>query len=344
MQIFEFTSNNKNVYAQLTQTWGAAFNQSWVWGEWQKSLGTKIQRFGIKSDALETIPLVCECIENKGLLGVSYIHCVYGPVYNTKISKEEKIQALATLSKEIQKQFPSALCLRIEPTESGIDFSTLAKKSLNTHASKTIVLDLVKNHDALLTAMHPKHRYNIKLAERHGVNITTTPLLAATQKTKNAVIDLVLETQDRQGYRGRNRSYLEKLLAFFSSPEMSEINVSLYTAWYQNSLTATGIMFDFGNTRSYVYGGSSEKNRNIMAPYLLHWQALKDAQARGLNTYDFGGSETTGGNTPGFLRFKQGFGGREVVFAGAWDIIYKPIGYEFYSRLRNFNRLILKIK
>ena len=48
-----------------------------------------------------------------------------------------------------------------------------------------------------------------------------------------------------------------------------------------------------------------------MAPYLLHWQAITDAQAKQLRSYDFGGSETAGGASDlGFNRFK-------VVSAGS---------------------------
>jgi len=36
----------------------------------------------------------------------------------------------------------------------------------------------------------------------------------------------------------------------------------------------------------------------------------------------------------GIYRFKQGFGGRELVYTGAWDHVYHPLLYRLYSKVR----------
>ncbi len=77
-----------------------------------------------------------------------------------------------------------------------------------------------------------------------------------------------------------------------------------------------------------------------MAPYLLHWQAMSDAKQLGLEFYDFWGVETSGGATPGFARFKLGFGGQTVSYSRAYDIIQNKPLYYIYNFLRNINRLV----
>jgi lipid II:glycine glycyltransferase (peptidoglycan interpeptide bridge formation enzyme) len=35
----------------------------------------------------------------------------------------------------------------------------------------------------------------------------------------------------------------------------------------------------------------------------------------------------------GVYRFKQGFGGQEIDYTGAWDYVYRPLAYALYRRL-----------
>ena len=102
-------------------------------------------------------------------------------------------------------------------------------------------------------------------------------------------------------------------------------------------------MVDFAKTRMYLYGGSSENEKNLMAPYLMHWQAMQDARNLGLEFYDLGGSEVSGGGERGFTRFKKGFGGRVVEYAGAYDVIYNKLWYNAYRIVRHANRLLKQI-
>ena len=119
-------------------------------------------------------------------------------------------------------------------------------------------------------------------------------------------------------------------------------------------------MVDFGQTRTYLFGGSSSEHKNVMAPYLLHFQALRDAQSQGLKFYDFWGIETAGGDSPGFARFKLGFAPRsssesaipqlgsafasgQVEYGGAYDLVLRRFWYKAYSLLRMFYNLRKKL-
>ena len=69
-----------------------------------------------------------------------------------------------------------------------------------------------------------------------------------------------------------------------------------------------------------------------MAPHFLQWRQILEAKKRGKNRYDFWGIDEK--KWPGVTRFKRGFGGKEITYIGAWDLIYRPIWYKIYNLAR----------
>ena len=82
-----------------------------------------------------------------------------------------------------------------------------------------------------------------------------------------------------------------------------------------------------------------------MPTYLLQWEAMRWARARGCATYDLWGipdvdenqvgtdvaaAEETGvlsTGMGGLYRFKRGFGGNEIRYVGAYDLAYNHLLY-----------------
>jgi lipid II:glycine glycyltransferase (peptidoglycan interpeptide bridge formation enzyme) len=80
-----------------------------------------------------------------------------------------------------------------------------------------------------------------------------------------------------------------------------------------------------------------------MAPYLLHWELIKEAKEKGLKFYDWWGiaaSDDPKDPWAGITRFKKGFGGEMVSYPGTFDYVLKPAGYEFYKLFRFVKRRI----
>jgi lipid II:glycine glycyltransferase (peptidoglycan interpeptide bridge formation enzyme) len=106
------------------------------------------------------------------------------------------------------------------------------------------------------------------------------------------------------------------------------------------------IVSAFGPEAIYLYGASADIGREHMAAYLLQWEAIRWARRMGCERYDFWGIPSDpnlqgppGAENPnvrkglwGVYRFKQGFGGREVTSAGAWDYVYRPMLYPLFQR------------
>src|SRR5690606_39104841 len=84
-------------------------------------------------------------------------------------------------------------------------------------------------------------------------------------------------------------------------------HLRVFVAEYQDKLLAAALVSYFHHTATYLHGGSSDKDKNLMAPYLLHWEIMKEAKRRGFYNYDLGGV-TFEPNHPwaGISRFKRG--------------------------------------
>ena len=112
------------------------------------------------------------------------------------------------------------------------------------------------------------------------------------------------------------------------------------------------LALSFGQEAIYLYGASADRGREHMPNYLLQWQAIKWARERGCGVYDFWGipDPPTGEGDDGDVSpinarsglrgvywFKQGFGGREIEYPGAYDYVYNPLLYKVWIRWRGAN-------
>jgi lipid II:glycine glycyltransferase (peptidoglycan interpeptide bridge formation enzyme) len=289
-------------------------------------------------------------------LGKCYWYAPYGPV----LAKSENFQfsIFKLLQQALKERFLDAVFVRIEPKfPLPTTHYPLLTKSTNIQPSKTFIIDLSKTEEQLLAEMHPKTRYNIRLAQKHGVDVQDEFGISIGNGlfTKEAV-NLIVETSRRQGYKGYGAEYYQRLIDCFTMDNHQEspppnlphqgggierVKLHIYKAIYKNQLLASAIMLDFAGTRTFLFGGSSDEHKNVMAPYLMHYRAMLDAKNLGLNFYDFWGIETSKGETPGFVRFKLGFGKPErvVEYSGAYDVIFSKYWYKIYTIFRKSKRI-----
>ena len=354
MRLIELTEIDKLNYNRFVTEHNGSFLQSWEWGEWQAALGRQVKRFMFSTFTEATADKQVENGEFVGSIQFIkmplwgswyYVYAPYGPVL---AASEQTKDLRFKMEEELNEKFPEAMFLRFEPhfPVSLIFNPKSLIKSTNIQPAITMVVDLQKTDEELLAAMHSKTRYNIKVAQRHGVVVESE--LAVTPGHglyTSEVVDLIIRTQLRQQYRGHVAEYYRKFIDFFALHNRGgTVRVSIYKALYQRQLLACALCVDFGRTRVYLFGGSAEEHRNVMAPYLLHWQAMQDARALRLKLYDLGGSEVSAGGERGFTRFKQGFGGQVVHYAGAYDLVQHRLWYTIYTFLRRFNKLTRVIK
>ncbi|MDH7487969.1 MAG: peptidoglycan bridge formation glycyltransferase FemA/FemB family protein [Anaerolineae bacterium] len=209
----------------------------------------------------------------------------------------------------------------------------------------TLHLDIDRDPDEILAGMKPKTRYNIRLAERKGVQVRE-----GSEADVSVFYRLSQITSLRDDFPIHAEAYYRDAYRIFVPSDMAR----LLLAEYNGEVIAGLMVFAFGATAWYMYGASSNRYRNLMPNHLLQWRAIQWARARGCKVYDFWGIPDEIGQNPdlaalasqrsdglwGVYRFKEGFGGRVVRYMGAYDFAYVPLVYAagttLWPRLRHF--------
>lgn len=257
--------------------------------------------------------------------GLSYYYSPRGPIIADKYNNTLIWQQLRTAIKPwLKKQ--RALFWRIEPLQQLSDnaFSQLGFiQGPDIQPSQTRMLDLTLSEEELLQQMHPKTRYNIRLASKRGVTVESVGQAGFT-----SFWQLMQTTGQRDNFHLHHQEYYQAIVETPFS--------QLLVAKQGEDILAAGIFAFWQKTAIYLHGASSNEHRDAMAPYLIQWEAIKKAQELGCQRYDFFGINAE--RWPGVTRFKQGFGGYIVTYPGAFDLPTNYFTYKLYTFLRHLRR------
>jgi lipid II:glycine glycyltransferase (peptidoglycan interpeptide bridge formation enzyme) len=196
---------------------------------------------------------------------------------------------------------------------------------------RTITVDLGRDEGQVLATMKQKCRYNIRLAEKKGV-------VVRPWRDVPAFHEMLVTTGRRDGFAVHSTGYYQRAYELFHPTGMCE----LLAAEFEGRPLAALMVFARGHRAWYVYGGSTDRERERMPNYLLQWEAMRWARGRGCEEYDLwgvpdedesileAGFEERQGGLWGVYRFKRGFGGTVRRAAQAVDRIYDPLLYRAY--------------
>ena len=193
----------------------------------------------------------------------------------------------------------------------------------------TVLMDLSASEEDMLARMKQKTRYNIRLAERRG--LTVRP---GTMDDLPVLYKMYAETSMRDGFVIRNEGYYQTVWETFMQSD--EPSAEPLIAEVNGEVVAAVFVFYFSGRAYYVYGMSREAHREKMPNYLLQWEAMKRAKARGCLVYDLWGAPDDFNQNDsmwGVFRFKEGLGGQVVRTLGAWDYASNAFGYKLYSEI-----------
>lgn len=313
-----------------------AFPQAWAWGEFQVTRGKTVVRLALVDDRGKWL-VAGQAIWYPKRYGTGYWFFPRGPIFAPHILEPREPFCLF-LEELLKMQLPhKGLFFRVEPPltlEEGRGMMPLRMQ--RTHAvepASTILVDLAETEEELLAAMHPKTRYNIRVAERHGVTVRS----GASEADLKLFLRLTAETAERDKFVSHDDAYLRATFEALAPTGF----VRLRFAEWQGKCLAANMEISFGETVTYLHGSSSSEDRQVMAPYLLHWEALKAAKKEGAALYDLYGTNPRLQSSvyykpswEGITRFKRGWGGKEVDLMGTWDLpVNKLLYYLAFPKL-----------
>ncbi len=272
--------------------------------------------------------------------------------------------ALQDLMKRIIEDAKREKCIQIffSPQKSlTTNHWPLTTSFRHVHPQATRIIDLMQKEEDILSQMHPKGRYNIRIATKHGVRVEQ-----GSAKDIDAFYALLQSTGSRDGFKVSQKSHYTRFLTDLSGsfilmakhqgkpiaglvgvvwPPQPSSPALLHkngegSSVLRNPEIPLSIFMERGGPQAgvraaiYYYGSSSYAHRHLMAPYLLQWEAMKLCKAADCTTYDLLGVDPpVSGGSPrqsrlpwlGISDFKSKFGGTVVTYPQEQTIVLRPM-------------------
>lgn len=245
--------------------------------------------------------LYIECEKNKIILccntfelfddksGGKVLYLPRGPVYDDKyITFDECIKYIYKYAKEKKFKFirlnpniPKKALNYDELRKLGYDITIISEHSYDdlfeSPREAIIKVDNVSKEE-LLNYFHHKTRYNIRKSTRSNLECKITKNINIEDYYK-----LYLQTASRHSFTPHPLSYFKKLIEVFND------KVVFCSVFFNNMPLAISINIKQSNTLYYLYGSSSDNNKNLFPSYRLHWEMIKYAIDNHFEFYNFGG-------------------------------------------------------
>ena len=279
--------------------------QSWAWGEVQSHAGWKVERVRLPSGAM-----VSAQIRKAGPAAEVYVP--RGPVPATP----EAVDGLVEWARSA-----GAARLVVEPEVTrGIRTALKERGFVRTtpiQPQHTRILKLAPPDDLLKSFRHGR-RYNIRTGLKRGVSVDEGSDAEELARQSSAV-------ERRESIHLPGKEYYRQLVDLLPW-------CRTYTARAPETREplATVLVARFGGRAYSLFAGRSGAHNELMGNDLAWWTAIKSAAEAGCADFDLWGipPPNSGPAHPwhGLGFFKAEFGGEEVAYVGAWELVLSAAG------------------
>ncbi len=302
----------------------ANFLQSWYWGLFHEHIGHSVIRQGFYQG--DTLKGVMQAVVEPARRG-RHLVIAGGPILDWQDS--DAIQTWLTTIRQIAKEH-QCLFVRVRPqlldnADNRQLFSTMGfrKSPMHVTADLTSQLDLTKSDEDLKRSMRKGTRYELNRARKLDIKVET----GIDQSYIDEFYNLQLKTAKRQNFVPFSRNFLSQQFITFGEANKA----LLYRSSYQGKLLAMAFVIFYGAEAAYHYGASTELARELPGAYAIQAAAIAEARRRGCLRYNLWGV-TEHGQTKhrfyGVSVFKRGFGGEDVAYLPARDLVINRAKYQ----------------
>jgi peptidoglycan pentaglycine glycine transferase (the first glycine) len=313
----------ESAYCNITQTY--------EWGELLPVQGSDVLRFGVIDHEGQLCAAMLIIVTYISPLKIAYFYAPRGPIIENPDDP-----ALDELLNFVQEEARSrhAFMLKIEPgapDDSKPWLLALAKHGFcgnpeARHLRHEWILDIRPDEQILLAGMKKTWRYCVRQASRKGVKVHH----GHTPADLDIFYKLLHITSERDTFFVYDKAFYARLMALYGD------RARLLIAEYEGQPLAAALLIVHGRWCWYMYGASSNEQRERMPNHLLQWTAFQWAKQQGCWYYNFRGIPNLleeGQPMWGVYVFKSGFGGQSIRSLETHDLAYIPIIYQIYRRI-----------
>lgn len=182
----------------------------------------------------------------------------------------------------------------------------------------TRIVDLSPSEEELLAGLRKKTRQSLRKAQNEDVTVVR----AGAERLPEFHATLA-GTMDRVGLPSRSLGFFRDLWAAYDAAGRA---MMLLAQTGTGQVVSGTLLVGWGPTLVALYGGTNARGRDLNAKYLINWAGLTEAKAAGYAQYDLWGLPNEG-----IAYFKAGWGGRQVDYVGAWDLVIDPLGARLFE-------------
>jgi lipid II:glycine glycyltransferase (peptidoglycan interpeptide bridge formation enzyme) len=318
---------------------GGHLLQSWRWGAFKNQFGWDVERIAVSRNGRAALAQVL--FRTKAGLSIGYIP--RGPVW-TPHDPDAAGDLWARVDEVARRR--KTLTVIVEPDQPLPELSRMNVKLVPgpepIQPARSVKVDLLDDQ-SLIDQMHPKTRYNVRLAVRRGVS---TRVAEEPDESIYEFYAMLLDTASRNEFVVHSLDYYREFLRTFAD------DACLLFAEIDGKPVAGVIAAVFGEEGIYMYGASSTQQRAHGAAFLLQHETMRWARSRGARRYDLWGipeydpkssvsesgdrlAASTGDDRRGLYEFKTRFGGSIVRYPAPLERVYHPflaaLARRFYS-------------
>jgi lipid II:glycine glycyltransferase (peptidoglycan interpeptide bridge formation enzyme) len=311
--------------------------QTWEWAELGNHLGSAALRLGALENG-ELVGALLVIVERAPLLRRPYLYAPRGPVVADPASPAHT--ALIAAARQ-QARKSGAFMIKVEPSVPDGDAAWLralatagfTRNPYATHPRRSWVLDITPDEETILAGMHEKWRYNVRLAGRKSVTVREGQSAADVE----TFYRIYRETAERDGIFIHGQQHYADFLRLYGERDAA----ALLLAEYEGTPIAALIVARCGPVATYMFGASSNVERNRMPNHLLQFTAMKWGKARGCTLYDFRAIAEVlepDEDMYSLYTYKRGFGGYSQFSLETHDLpLSRPV-YWMYRRTLKLKR------
>lgn len=312
---------------KLLETPNPHLLQSYRWGQLQSAFGWAVWRRLVRTPTgpVPTTLLIGRCLGT----GRRYGYVPKGPAVGADrlSSALESMQEIARLER--------LAFLRIEPeVAAGWEPPAGWFTAPAAQPEHTTIVDLRRDPQSIRSSFRPKTRYNLRLAERHGVQVSRSADISTFAR-------LARQTSARHRIQLATEPYYRELSRVLDPDSV------LYLAEHQGRALAGIMVVRFAGRSTYLFGASAREGRHLMPAYLLHWRAMLEAHNLGDAEYDLWGippDDRPNHPWAGLWQFKRGWNGRMYAYAGAFDFPLDVTSWRLHRALERIRGSLRRVQ